>query len=299
MLPGGHPRLLRCSDALGGVIRDTGSRGGGRGCPPGSEETRAGSKGSPHPVRAAARLARFLLVCAAALADFTLRVWPTGPDNKVRARTQWCNRWARRFAVCLRLEVTVEGDPPAEGLLVANHVSYLDIVALATTRPLVFVSKAEVRSWPVIGWLTRCAGTLFLKREAKADVARVGQGFAPLVEAGEVVALFPEGTSSGGGTVLPFKPSLFAPAAERGWAVTPAAIRYELEDGDVPSEVAYWGDMTFFPHFLNLLSKSRIRATIRYGEPIRGVPDRKALAKAAEESVRRMHQMNPEPASAR
>jgi 1-acyl-sn-glycerol-3-phosphate acyltransferase len=237
-------------------------------------------------VRAVARLSLFLLFSAAALMDFALRVWLPGRAGAIRARTEWCRRWGRRFAACLRLDVAVQGSPPVDGFLVSNHLSYLDIVAYATTRPLVFVSKAEVRSWPGIGWLTRCAGTLFLKREAKADVVRVAQQFAPLIQAGEVVALFPEGTSSGGETVLPFKPSLFAPATEHGWAVTPSAIRYELEDGEVSREVAYWADMTFGPHFLNLLSKRRIRATIRFGDPIRGESDRKALAKEAEARVR-------------
>ena len=149
---------------------------------------------------------------------------------------------------------------------------------LLGVQPLVFVSKAEVRRWPVLGWLTACAGTLFLKREAKADILRVSESFASLIEAGVVVTIFPEGTSTDSRQVLPFRPSLLEPAAANGWRVSPAWIAYRLEDGSVGEEVCYWGDMTFAPHLLNLLSKKEIRAFVAYGEPVARGMDRKALA---------------------
>jgi 1-acyl-sn-glycerol-3-phosphate acyltransferase len=99
--------------------------------------------------------------------------------------------------------------------------------------------------------------------------------------------MFPEGTSTGGGRVLPFHSSLFAPAAQHGWPVTPAWIGYEVVDGSVEEEVAYWRDMTFLPHFLNLLGKRRVRAVVHFGEPLRN-SDRKALARELHEAVIRL-----------
>jgi 1-acyl-sn-glycerol-3-phosphate acyltransferase len=244
---------------------------------------------SRHPIRVLWRFFLFLGVCGCALLDFVLRVWLTGRAGEIRKRTEWSRRWGRAFASVLQVEIMVEGRAPSAGILVSNHLSYLDIVVFATTRPMVFVSKADVQRWPMIGWLTRCAGSLFLKREVKADVVRIGQQFAPLIAAGEVIAVFPEGTSSGGDAVLPFKASLFAPVAAHGWTLTPAAIRYQLDDGDVSQEVAYWADMSFAPHFMNLLSKRRIRATVRFGEPIEGVTDRKQLAREAHDQVTALH----------
>jgi 1-acyl-sn-glycerol-3-phosphate acyltransferase len=249
-----------------------------------------------HPIRVLWRLCAFLAVFVAACLDFVFRLWLTGRSGQPGRRTDWCHRWSKQFAAAVALEVVVEGSPPAAGILVSNHLSYLDIVAFATTRPLVFVSKADVRAWPLIGTLTRCAGTLFLKREVKADVVRIGEQFAPLIQAGQIITLFPEGTSSDGQTVLPFKPSLFAPPAEHGWPVTPAAIHYELEDGSVADEVCYWRDMTFFPHFLNLLSKRRIRARVRFGTALKIEGDRKKLAKEAQEVVVMLHDKQKLPA---
>jgi 1-acyl-sn-glycerol-3-phosphate acyltransferase len=244
---------------------------------------------SRHPLRVLWRFSLFLGVTAVALLDFILRLWLTGRAGTIRRRTEWAHRWGRVFGKILKIETTVEGTPPSRGILVSNHLSYLDIVVYASTRPCVFVSKADVRAWPAIGQLAACAGTLFLKREVKADVVRIGQQFEPLVRAGEVVCVFPEGTSSAGHEVLPFKASLFAPMAAHRWPLTPAAIRYTLDDGDPGLDVAYWGDMTFLPHFLNLLSKRRIRARVRFGEAIHGVADRKQLAREAQDQVEALH----------
>jgi lyso-ornithine lipid O-acyltransferase len=244
---------------------------------------------SRHPLRVLWRFSLFLAVTVLALLDFALRLGLTGRSRTIRRRTEWSRRWGRAFAAILKIQIRVEGIPPSSGILVSNHLSYLDIVVFATTRPFVFVSKADVRAWPAIGQLAACAGTLFLKREVKADVVRIGRQFEPLISAGEVVCVFPEGTSSAGDEVLPFKASLFAPISAHGWPLTPAAIRYELGDGDAGQDIAYWGDMTFLPHFLKLLSKRRIRAQVVFGEAILGIDDRKQLAREAQERVRALH----------
>jgi len=225
------------------------------------------------------RLGVFVSAMVVALFDFWLRVWLRGRAGSLAARTVWMQRWAGNFLTCLHVHVTHEGEPPAAGLLVANHLSYLDIPVLGVCRQMVFVSKAEVRSWPLLGPLTRYAGTLYIQRERRTEVGRLGGEITSVAQSGGVVALFPEGTSSDGREVLPFHASLLAPAAGNGWPVTPAWIHYTLADGAVSQEVCYWGDMTFGPHLLNLLSKKSIRGHVCFGPPVTEKLDRKELAR--------------------
>lgn len=237
-----------------------------------------------HPFRVAARLAAFLGVNSAGIVDHVVRLRRTGRGTDPAACAEWLHRWAIPTLRSIRVRLEHRGEPPARGLLVCSHLGYLDIAVLGAVAPLVFVSKADVARWPFLGTLARCGGTLFLRREQRSHVAEIAEMFRPIVESGTVIGLFPEGTSSGGDTVLPFRPSLFEPAASRGWPVTPAWIEYRLEPGEgtLADDVAYWRDMTFGPHFLNLLSKRRLHARVHYGAPVSGVPDRKELC-------RRMH----------
>ncbi len=176
-------------------------------------------------------------------------------------------RHSKRFLTILAVKASYHGGRPTEGLLVGNHLGYLDILLLGAHSPLVFISKAEVARWPLFGFFIRLAGTLFIRREQRTDVVRIAREMAGAIESGTVLAFFPEGTSSDGAQVLPFHAALFAPAIDHQWPVTPAAIGYRLEpgEGNAASDVAYWGDMTFGPHLFRLLSKSRIEATVRYG----------------------------------
>ena len=240
-------------------------------------------------LRAVIRLAAFLAAGVWALCGYALVGWMMGRAKSLAWRCEWASRLAKRLLSILGVEVRSEGPKPASGLLVANHLGYLDIVVLFAVRPMVFVSKADVRTWPLLGVLTRCAGTLFIRRERRGDVGRLVNEMAVPVDAGLVLTVFPEGTSSGGTDVLPFYSSLLEPAVQRNWPVTPAWISYELEldDGIVEQEVAYWGEMTFGPHLVNLAGKKRIRARVVFGEAesVAGA-DRKALATRLRARVR-------------
>lgn len=211
------------------------------------------------------------------LTDFLFRIQLRGQSKSAIARSAWLHRWGKAFARLLHLRIKVVGTPPRQGLIVSNHLSYVDIVTYAAVQPQAFVSKAEVKDWPVIGWLTQCAGTLYIRRDQRADVHRLALTFKPIVDQGIVITFFPEGTSSDGTKVLPFRSSLMEPAVEHRWPVTPAHIRYKLATGSVADEVCYWRDMTFGPHFLNLLSLREIEAEIRFGEPVVDAKDRKQL----------------------
>jgi 1-acyl-sn-glycerol-3-phosphate acyltransferase len=238
--------------------------------------------------RAAFRLVSFCATLAAVTVDFGFQLWLAGKSRDLRARCEWTSRSARKLMRCVNLRPHYSGEPPRAGLLVSNHLGYLDILVLAARQPAVFVSKADVRGWPVLGFLTRLAGTLFVRRERRTDVSPLNNQVVALLRAGFVVVVFPEGTSSDGHKVLPFFSSLLEPAVAGGCAVTPAFIRYELAGGSVEDEVCYWRDMTFGPHFLNLLTKREIRAHVRFGPARPAGDDRKQLARELQQAVRNL-----------
>ena len=238
-----------------------------------------------HPLRIALRLTLFLWIVVGSLCESLLRIGRPSRPGAYRERADWLQRWSRRTLRSFQVQCHVVGQPPRSGLLLSNHLSYLDVVALAAQQPMVFVSKQEVRNWPLIGSCVRCAGTIFVNRERRADVKRVADQFAPVIDSQVVLALFPEGTSSDGSRLLPFHSSLLAPAENRGWAITPVWIAYRVEDGVVERDVAYWGDLLFATHFLRLVSRRRIHAFIAYGEPLPNGLDRKEMARAAQASV--------------
>jgi 1-acyl-sn-glycerol-3-phosphate acyltransferase len=184
--------------------------------------------------------------------------------------------------------VKVLGQIPERGFVVCNHLSYMDILVISALAPVTFVAKREVRSWPVFGWFAQLAGTLFVHRESRTHVGQVADEIETALNQGAVVVLFPEGTSSDGKTVLPFRSSLLEPAARNGHQVTSALITYELADGDVGEEVCYWKDMTLLPHLLNLMSKQSLRARIQFAPSPTVTDDRKELARRLHAEVAAM-----------
>jgi lyso-ornithine lipid O-acyltransferase len=232
-----------------------------------------------HPWRVLARLLGLSAIVVASFVDYSVRRW-FGPKLPLaRVRSGWLRTWSRRYLRQMGIAVDYAGPPPQRGVLVSNHQSYVDILVLAAVQPVVFVAKSEIRAWPIVGWLTRCAGTVFVRRDRRLDVARVIAQLPAIVHERAVVAFFPEGTCTDGNTLLPFLPSLLAPAVRNQWPVTPAWIGYAIDDGIAAEEACYWGGMTFAPHLLNLLSKQRVRARVVFGLPERAGTDRKQLAR--------------------
>jgi 1-acyl-sn-glycerol-3-phosphate acyltransferase len=235
--------------------------------------------------RTGARLCAMAWMIVVSLADYALNVFLRHGDSAIRSRLAWVNRTARRLVKVVNLQVTSTGRPPRRGLLVSNHLGYLDIVVFNAISPMIFVSKAEVRDWPVFGLLATMAGTHYIDRTRKLDVERVSAEMGGTLNSGVVVALFPEGTSSDGSCVLPFRSSLLEPAASQGWPVTPASISYHLPGGGAGTDVCYWGDMDFLTHLVKLLSKKVIHVTVAFGEPVEACRDRKRLAAGLHEAV--------------
>jgi 1-acyl-sn-glycerol-3-phosphate acyltransferase len=227
-----------------------------------------------HPFRVLGRLLWFAGEVIIALVDFLIRCAFRPKKSALAARALWLQRTSRRTLRIFKFEAQVAGPVPSGGLLVSNHLSYLDVPVMASLTPAVFVAKHEIKSWPVIGWLARLAGTLFIDRGRRMDVAPVNAAVQTALDGGALVVVFPEGTSSD----LSFKSSLLEPATRQVHSLSISLIQYELDDGDASKDVCYWGDVTFFGHLLNLLSKRTFRASVRFA-PIQSIDtSRKELA---------------------
>ena len=238
-------------------------------------------------IRAAGRLCWFAWECVVIITNYFLTA-ARAPKNKQRIeRAAWLSRSSRRHLKIFDYSADVAGDIPKSGILISNHLSYLDILAICAVTPAVFVSKAEVRSWPLFGWFATIAGTVFVDRTRRTQVGEVNQEIETALAAGCLVVIFPEGTSSNGKEILPFRTSLLEPAARGPHEISVGWLHYELDrgDGDAANEVCYWGDHNFFPHLLNLLGKKSIRATLRFAKFQRTTDDRKELAKQLHAAV--------------
>jgi len=202
-----------------------------------------------------------------------------GPKaSRRRARALWLQRISRRVGRIFQWEVQTTGTIPARGLLICNHVSYLDILVLVSLTPAVFVAKREVKSWPVMGLLAQMGGTLFIDRQRRMHVGEVNDEIETALADGALVIIFPEGTSSDGRTVLPFKSSLLEPATQQKHPLAVGRLHYARENGGDDAAVGYWGDAVFFPHLLNLLSQKKVRAIVRFAAIKQHSTDRKELA---------------------
>jgi 1-acyl-sn-glycerol-3-phosphate acyltransferase len=210
------------------------------------------------------------------------------PGGRIRWRNFMVQSWAKMAAGFMGIRIHQRGAPPQPPFfLVSNHLSYIDIIVYFTQMNCVFIAKKEVSSWPVVGYLAQAANTLFIDRRNHRDIARVNSLISREINQYQGVILFPEGTSSGGDTVKPFRPSLLAYPAEQKMAVYYAAIRYRTPQGAPPEaqSVCWWGDMTFGSHVFNLFKIPYFDAFIEFGEEAVQDNDRKVLAQTLWQEV--------------
>ncbi len=206
--------------------------------------------------------------------------------------------WSRQTLAILGVHLQVLGDLPARGplLVVANHMSWLDIVVLNAARPCRFVSKADVKDWPVIGQLVAASGTLFIEREKRRDALRVVHHMAERLQAGDVLAVFPEGTTGDGQGVLPFHANLLQAALATNSAILPVGLAYLQGDGqallgeacrhDAPT---YIGDTTLVASIWRTARATNVQATLHWGEPeMAQGRDRRAWGDALRAEVARL-----------
>jgi 1-acyl-sn-glycerol-3-phosphate acyltransferase len=174
----------------------------------------------------------------------------------------------------------------ADVMFVANHISWLDIYLLDAVCPVRFVAKAEVRAWPVVGWLAVKIGTLFIERTRRHDTARAGREVVDALRQGDCVAVFPEGTTSNGTLLRPFHASLLQSAIDGEAMVWPVAIRYQHRDGTANLSPAYVDNMSFADSLFRILDEPELEAEITYLEPlpVQG-RSRRELAALAEKAI--------------
>ena len=195
------------------------------------------------------------------------------------------------WIIGLRLQVV--GQPiKGRGAIVANHSSWLDIFVLNASKRIYFVSKDDVAGWPGIGWLAKATGTVFIERN-RTKAAEQAEVFRSRLMAGHKLLFFPEGTSSDGTRVLPFKSTLFAaffdPTLQNHLKIQPVSVRYQAPDGQDTRFFAWWGDMDFGSHFLRILAQGgggAARVTYHDELDISQFESRKLLAQTCENTVR-------------
>jgi 1-acyl-sn-glycerol-3-phosphate acyltransferase len=184
----------------------------------------------------------------------------------------------------------LHGQFPSRGLIVSNHLSYLDILTFSAALPCVFVSMAEVAAWPIIGRFAAQAGTIFVHREKQGDGSRANASIAECLRNGVRVVLFPEGTTTNGEQLLRFHSTMLRSAIDARETITPCAIRYALEDGVVENEICWWGNAPLGSHLLNLLGKREVKARITFGDPVPATGDRKILGSELRSQVAALYE---------
>jgi len=214
-------------------------------------------------------------------------VFPRVTTERRRAITR---RWCERLLELMNIESRVHGTIDARRgnlLIVANHISWLDIFVLNAQHASRFVAKSELARWPVVGRLIRGAGTLFIERARRLDTERVNRRAADALRAGDAIVVFPEGTTTDGSTVLKFHGSLLQPIVDAEGHLLPVAIRYHDGAGERSLAPEYAGDTSFATSFWRVCGQRRLAVEL-FAAPAMaaGTAHRRELARAAEDAIR-------------
>jgi lyso-ornithine lipid O-acyltransferase len=205
-------------------------------------------------------------------------------------RADWLHRFCARAMRGMGIQVGIEGSFPERGAVISNHLSYLDIVVFAALHPCVFVSKEEIRRWPVVGWMTTMSGTVYVERGHGGSAMRARKGMQAAVDAGLPVVFFPEGTTTNGSQLLKFHSGLLAQVLDGGSPVTAAYLSYSFVGDNGPNtsvadDVCYWGDRNMLAHVFKFLGLRGVRVEVRFADaPIAFSSDRLHRKMAAVEA---------------
>jgi 1-acyl-sn-glycerol-3-phosphate acyltransferase len=239
-------------------------------------------------LRAAWRLVRATLHVLHGLLIIRTEFGRIGPEGR-HARIRW---WSAGMLRVLGIRLAASGTPrPGATLIIANHISWLDIMTIHAVAPQArFVSKSDVRDWPVIGALVSGAGTLYIERERKRDALRVVHQMAEALQAGETVAVFPEGTTSDGRSLLPFHANLLQAAIAVGAPIQPVLLRFADRDQAVSAAAEYVGETTLAQSLWRIASADGLVAHVDFGLAEDSAhADRRALAhKLRDDLLRRL-----------
>jgi 1-acyl-sn-glycerol-3-phosphate acyltransferase len=198
--------------------------------------------------------------------------------------------WSKQLLTILNIGIQIEGQPitRSEGgcLMVANHVSWLDIFVLNAIHPSQFIAKSEVRNWPLIGWLCRRSDTIFIERALRQKASLINQHISLLLKQGASIGLFPEGTTTDGKQVGHFHSALIQPAIDAGVRLYPIALRYQNEAGEPSSTAAFIGDTTLVQSIWHILRCSHFNALVIFTPSLMADNEnRRVLARAAQMAI--------------
>jgi 1-acyl-sn-glycerol-3-phosphate acyltransferase len=198
--------------------------------------------------------------------------------------------WSRQLLTIFNIGVQIEGRQsiPSEGgyLVVANHVSWLDIFVLNAIHPSRFIAKSEVRDWPIIGWMSQRTGTVFIERALRQNAAAINLRLSMLMGQGVSVGLFPEGTTTDGKQVGHFHSALIQPAVDASAKICPIALCYQDQAGEHSSEASFIGDMTLMQSIWQLLRCSHLNALVVFTPALSAANEnRRVLARAAQGAI--------------
>ena len=219
-------------------------------------------------VRAAWRLLRVVLHIFIGV----VTVYTVMPRLSVAKRHVRVQVWSLVMLDRLGIQLVVEGSPPIVGpmLLVSNHISWVDIAVMHATRHCRFVSKDEIARWPVVSTLANAADTLYITRESRRDAMRVVHQMAECLQGGDVLAIFPEGTTGDGSTLLPFHANLLQAAIAADAPVQPVALQFvDAASGQISFAPCYVGDDTLWQSLWRTLCADNLQAVVRFGSPER------------------------------
>jgi 1-acyl-sn-glycerol-3-phosphate acyltransferase len=209
--------------------------------------------------------------------------------NQTRQR-RILKSWSRQLLAIFNIGIQIEGQQPTRGeggcLMVANHVSWLDIFVLNAIHPSRFIAKSEVRTWPVIGWLCRRSGTIFIERAMRQDASMINQRVSLLLKQGACIGLFPEGTTTDGTQVGHFHSALIQPAIDAGVKLCPIALRYQNEEGYLSSAAAFTGDTTLVQSIWKILRAPHLNALVVFTPALLAANEnRRVLARTAQAAI--------------
>ncbi len=217
------------------------------------------------------------------------------PRYTAARRRHRIQKWSSQLSSLLGIHVIVHGQPPkndSAALLLANHVSWFDIFALNSVSTARFVAKSDVKSWPVIGRLCQGTGTLFIEREKKQDTLRANLEIASCLRDGHLVAVFPEGTTSDGLGLKPFRSSLLQPAVDSRSEIRPVYLRYLDADGQPSTLAAYHDNTSFGGSLWKLLGARGLVVELHYLPPVApdGSKNRRTLTQQIEREMRALQE---------